>query len=59
MEEEKTIGELSGQRIGCYGCGKELSDKKPEEVFIDPFFWDLFAGVFCSIECRDWYVDSK
>lgn len=60
MEKKETIGELSsGEPVNCYCCGKSLLDKTPEEIFIDPWFWNVLAVVFCKVECRDAYVDSK
>jgi hypothetical protein len=53
-------GELTeGIKINCYCCGKNLNDKTPEEIFIDPFFWNVLAVVFCTEQCRNDYVDSK
>jgi hypothetical protein len=58
--EQQTIGEiLEDDKIGCYGCGKNISDKKEAEVFVDPFFFRIFFGIFCSMECRDRYINSK
>lgn len=58
-EDNPFLKEIMDEPCGCYGCGEDIGEKRLSEVFVDKFFWDIFAGVFCSKDCRDAYIESK
>lgn len=58
MEEESDlISDMTDEKFQCHNCGKEIT--KFSEMFIDGFLWEIFAYLFCTVECRDAYIDSK
>lgn len=52
--EEKAI---EWPRLFCHCCGKELKDE--DECFVDDFLWETFNYIWCSMTCRDNYINSK
>ena len=56
---DETIGEITHEKIYCTSCGRDLSDDKVGDVFIDEMLFDWFRYIFCNQQCRDDYINSK
>lgn len=64
-DNEKTLRELISEvdaeprECYCTNCAACLTDKKFKDVFLDRQLFEWFGYVFCNMECRDDYINSK
>lgn len=63
MNDNQTLSEFFETspelKIYCTCCGAELQDMPVNEIFFDSFLFEWFGYLFCNVNCRDNYINSK